>query len=569
MLFRGRRRITPVVLHRKAPGFGYPQPNGAFVHDEQLCSTVDTVKLKLKALAATLAASSLLLAGCTLDSSGLLGDQPHSAAPVPSPSSGTQSPTGTPITGELPAVPAGLEKFYTQEVAWEDCNGSFQCATIEVPLDYTHPEGATIKLSLLKRPAKTKAIGSLFINPGGPGGSGIDMAKSANYYFGSEILNNFDIIGFDPRGVGKSTPVDCVDDETLGRILDTSYNPAEAGWQEKAQADQQTIADGCAEKSGELLPFVGTVSVARDLDVMRHLVGDPKLYYAGFSYGTSLGGQYADLFPANVGRMILDGAVDTSIGSARMSVDQTLGFETALRRYMEDCMESTACPFTGTVDDGLAKIREALDTALTSPYPTGTSRPLTQSLMFSGIIMPLYNASTWSMLTQAFTELFENNRGTMLLKFADMVSERNEDGSFASNSSEANWAINCADYPAASADELAQANENLAQNAPVFGTIMTAGPDICSAWHYKPEKVPGTYLAKGSAPIVVVGTTYDPATPYAWAEAMHEGLENSVLVTWEGDGHTAYGSANDCLTKPLDAYLLEGTVPDDGLTCTP
>lgn len=557
-----------VVLHRQLEYASYPQVDEVAVHDEQMCSTVVTVKLKLKALAAAIAASSLLLAGCTLDSSGLLGDgRANSSSPTPLPS--TQSSAGTPIAGELPAIPEGLEKFYTQDVEWSACNGNFQCANIEVPLDYANPTGTTIKVALLKRPAKQEALGSLFVNPGGPGGSGIDMAKSANYYFSSEVLNNFDVIGFDPRGVGQSTPIDCVDDETLGRILDASYNTADPDWQAKVQADQQTIADGCAEKSGDLLPYVGTVSVARDLDVMRQLVGDPKLYYAGFSYGTSLGGQYADLFPANVGRMILDGAVDTSIGSAQMSVDQTIGFETALRRYMEDCLDSTGCPFTGTVDEGLAKIHDALETALTTPYPTGTSRPLTQSLMFSGIIMPLYNASTWSMLTQAFTELFESNRGTLLLKFADMVSERNEDGSFASNSSEANWAINCADYPPATAEELARGSEALSQDAPVFGSFMTEGPDICASWPYQPDKVPGTYVARGSAPIVVVGTTYDPATPYKWAEAMNAGFENSVLVTWEGDGHTAYGSANDCLTKPLDEYLLEGTVPEDGLTCSP
>ncbi len=470
----------------------------------------------------------------------------------------------------MPAVPAGLDEYYSQELSWQSCSGTFECATISAPLNYDDPSGKKITLALLKRPARGKAIGTLFVNPGGPGGSGIDMAKSASYYFPTQVLENFDIVGFDPRGVGQSTAVDCVDDATLGRILDISYNRTDPGWEQKAEADQVTIATGCEAHSGDLLPYVGTISAARDLDIMRHLVGDPQLYYVGFSYGTSLGGQYADLFPKNVGRLILDGAVDTSLTSAKLSTDQTLGFEVAIRRYIEDCLGGLACPFSGSTEDVLSQIHALLEEALSSPFPTNNaSRPLTQSLFFSGIIMPLYSSSTWPMLTQAFTALLEKNDASLFLKYADIVSEREEDGSFSSNSTVANWAINCADYPPADPQEVARASERLRVEAPVFGDLMTEGPDMCASWPYQSQHSPGVYKAEGSAPIVVVGTKYDPATPYAWAQAMNAGFENSVLVTWEGDGHTAYSHANSCIKEPLTRYLLTGEVPEDGLTCTP
>lgn len=511
---------------------------------------------------AALAASSLLLAGCTLDSSVLI---PEGSSESTAPTTGA----GTSIDAQMPAIPDGLESYYTQDVDWDTCNGSFQCAEITVPLDYANPDGDTIQVAMLKRPAKSEAIGTLFINPGGPGGSGIDMAMSASYYFDQDILDNFDVVGFDPRGVGESTAIDCLDDATLGSVLDSSFDTNDPDWQAEYTAVQRTIADGCAEKSGELIKFVGTKEAAQDLDVMRELVGDPKLYYVGYSYGTALGGQYADLFPENVGRVILDGAVDTTLGTAQMSYDQTLGFETALRHYMEDCLQSSSCPFTGSVDDGLQQIHDALTTAMTTPYPTSDpDRPLTQSLLFSGLIVPLYDDSTWSMLTTALSELFEGNDGSQLLYFADLSSDRNDDGTFASNINEANWAINCADYPAASESDLEAVSEKLNTEAPVFGSLMTEGTDLCASWHFSPTDVPGAFEASGSDPIVVVGTLYDPATPYAWAEAVAQALENSVLVTWEGEGHTAYGRAGSCINDPLDQYLLQGTVPEDGLTCS-
>ena len=223
-------------------------------------------------------------------------------------------------------------------MTWKSCkkgkNGDLRCAQVKVPLDYTKPKGKTITIAMAKMPATgKKPMGTLFVNPGGPGASGIDMAGRANTYFSDGIREKYDIVGFDPRGVGESTAVQCYDDDDLGKFLDSSFDLSDPEQAKKEQVALKAFAKACEEKSGELLPFVGTESAARDMDVMRQLVGDPKFNYVGFSYGTSLGGQYAELFPKNVGRMILDGAVDVTRSGAQHAYDQTLGFETVLKRY--------------------------------------------------------------------------------------------------------------------------------------------------------------------------------------------------------------------------------------------
>ncbi len=520
------------------------------------------VKISTK-LAGLLTGVVLLLSACSPATSGDGEEKPASP---------TIAGGAVPIDAPMPAIPVGLETYYNQDLVWEACEGRFECATITVPLDYDNPAGATIEIAISKRSAEGESIGTLMFNPGGPGVSGADMVKDAPYLFDSDIRANFDILGFDPRGVGKSNPIDCVDDATLINLLDSSYDTEIEGWEEQARADVQAFVEGCRANSGDILPFIGTKYAAQDIDVIRHLVGDPKLYYVGLSYGTFLGAEYADQFPENTGRLILDGAVDTSIGLARMSYDQTMGFEMVIRRYLEDCLESaSSCPFTGSVDAAAAQVHDLFMTAAESPYPTvNPDRPLLASQFFNGMVLPLYAPSAWMMLTGAFKALIEENDGTQFQMFSDLSQNRQEDGSFASNSTEALLTINCADYPAADPAELESVSAQLRENAPVLGDIQTSGVDLCTYWPSSPTELPGPIAAEGSAPIVVVGTLYDPATPYHWAEAMHTQLENSVLVTWNGDGHTAYSAqADHCILKPLNTYLLNGTVPEDGLVCDP
>jgi len=494
--------------------------------------------------------SALLLSACAMDTSAL----------------------GRSGSGGAGQNRADLEKFYNQDFEWESCDDtSLDCATIEVPLDYDNPDGETIEIAMTRRAAdRDNPVGNLFVNPGGPGGSGFSVAEDAEYYFDARITGAFNIIGFDPRGVQRSTPVDCLDDDTLGELLDESFDLSTDEGLEEADEQVKMVGQACEENAGDLLPYVGTEYAAQDMDVMRAVVGDEKLNYVGFSYGTSLGGQYADLFPHNVGRMILDGAVDTTVGSAQMSHDQSLGFETALRNYVEDCRGGNACPFKGSTDDALAQIKELFDKSLEEPFPTSDAdRPLTQSQFFSGLITPLYNKQNWPILTEAFSQLINDNDGSLFQYLGDLMNDRETDGSFSSNSTEANWAINCADYPLSSDDEIEELAADLRENGTVFGDYMLSGPDVCTYWPYKPTQAPGPYVGEGADPIVVVGTRYDPATPYQWSESLAQSLDSAVLVTWEGDGHTAYGSADACINDPLDDYLIDGTVPEDGLTCSP
>lgn len=474
------------------------------------------------------------------------------------------------IQAEMPPIPDGLDRFYTQNVNWESCKSQAQCAKIEVPLNYAQPseKGKTIEIALKKRPADQKAIGTLLVNPGGPGGSGQEMIDAANYYFPDVIRENFDIIGFDPRGVGESAPIDCLDDAELARVLEASYPDTEAG-QAQTQADVNAIAAGCKAKSGDLLPFVGTKDAARDLDVIRHLVGDPKLYYLGYSYGTSLGGMYADLFPKNVGRMVLDGAVSSNTSNFEQTLAQMKGFEQSLDAYLTDCLsaDDQSCPFTGSVADAREQISYVLKQTLSQPVPGEDGRVLTQSALLYGIVTALYDDATWQALSNAFTLLIQQRNPEFFLMLFDSYIGRDGD-EFINNSMEANWAINCADYGVdGDAAKWEAQSAQLAQESPIFGALMEYDDSLCAAWAYQPETKIQPFKAAGSEPIVVVGTTGDPATPYKWAEDFVHNLDNGILVTWEGEGHTAYGHSTACIDDAINSYLLNGTLPAENLTC--
>lgn len=475
--------------------------------------------------------------------------------------------TAKAIKAPMPEIPAGLESFYKQRVVWSECGKNLECGKFMVPLDYKNPTSATIAIAAKKHKAKGKAIGSLLVNPGGPGASGQEMAEGAADYFSPDILANFDIIGFDPRGVDKSAPVDCLADKDLAQVVDASY-PDTAEGRAAARVDADKVVAGCQEKSGDLLPFVGTESAARDMDVLRHVLGDPQLYYVGYSYGTSLGGMYAELFPKNVGRMVLDGAVSSQVSSFQQTVAQLQGFEKALDAYLDDCLDGSSCPFTGSKEQARAQIKQLFADTLQKPLPTASEgRQLTQSALFIGMITPLYDDTLWPLLTQAFQEAFTKQRGTLFLTMADTYYSRTGN-TFQDNSVEANWAINCADYPAQGDDAQWQAEATeLKEKAPIFGEVAGYDEYMCAKWPYKAPAPIGPFRAEGSNSIVVVGTTGDPATPYQWAVDFSKTLANAVLITWEGEGHTAYGRSTDCVNKPIDKYLLDGTVPEADLKC--
>ncbi|HEY0187032.1 MAG TPA: alpha/beta hydrolase [Cellulomonas sp.] len=480
----------------------------------------------------------------------------------------TATSTGSATGGDV----QGLDAIYAQQLDWSSCGDSgddIECATVVVPLDWDDPEGDTITLEINRHQATGDSLGSLLINPGGPGGSGLDaLASIALDRFGDDVIAQYDLIGFDPRGVGESTPVTCVDGETMDTITSTDFDYSTDEGIAAAEAAYGAVGAGCLESTGSVLEHVDTVSAAKDMDVIRAVLGDDTLNYVGYSYGTQLGATYAALFPDTVGRMVLDGAVDPTLSSQELALGQAVGFENALRAYVEDCQAGSDCPMTGSVDDGMAQIKALLDRARQSPLSTGTSRELTGALAFTGIAVTLYDETSWSYLTMGLSAALNDADGSVLLALSDIYYDRDSDGTYSTNSTEAFWAIGCADDRGTTdVDQMRTDAAEIEAAAPTVGYFFGYGGTICAQWPVAEAGGLDDYSAEGAAPIVVIGTTNDPATPYEWAESLAQTLSSGTLLTYEGEGHTAYGRSNSCILDAVDDYLIDGTVPAEGTTC--
>ncbi|QDZ16361.1 alpha/beta hydrolase [Humibacter ginsenosidimutans] len=480
------------------------------------------------------------------------------AAPAPS--------TSTPRPEK---VSAALTPFYDQHVGWTTC-GKFQCAKVKAPLDWSDPSGGSIELALIRHYATGKRLGSLLVNPGGPGASGVDFVRdSLDYAVDKNLIEHYDIVGFDPRGVGASTAVKCygpsqMDDYIFGITPGTRGSDA---WIQANTTTEAAFAAACKQNTGALLGQVGTVSAARDLDLMRAVLGDAKLNYLGYSYGTLLGATYAGLYPKHVGRMVLDGALDPASTLADVNIGQSKGFESEFRSYLTDCLKRKGCPFSGTVDDAMNTVANLLKSLDASPIRNSDGRELGADTMVTAIITPLYSPSEWTYLDSLFNDVMAGSARVAFI-LADSYYDRNSNGTYADNSTEAFSAINCLDYPS-NADPTAMRAQavKLEKAAPVFGPYMAYGDIGCSVWPYKPTRTPAPIHAAGAAPILVVGTTGDPATPYQWAVNLSRELDSGHLVTYHGNGHTAYNKSNSCVNDTVDNFFVSGTVPKTDPEC--
>lgn len=463
----------------------------------------------------------------------------------------------------------GLEEFYTQEIDWAECEDG-ECATLTVPIDYADPGGGTLDLALLRVPAEDGDApeGSLVVNPGGPGASGVEYASFASFIVSPEVSAAYDIVGFDPRGVAASAPVECFDDAEMDELLGADPSPDDEQERTDVQGLLEEFADACAEAAPELIGHVSTVEAARDMDVLRAALGEEQLDYLGASYGTFLGTTYAALFPERVGRFVLDGAIDPDLTGFELGLGQAGGFEQATRAYVQHCIDQGECPLGDDVDAGMQRITDFLDEVDADPLPVegDAVTELTEGWALLGIIVAMYDEAAWDILTQALTRALEGD-GTSLMFLANLYASRSADGSYDGNGMQAISAVNCLDRPAGESGlSEEEVRERFEEVAPTFGRYL-AGDGACAYWPADAAETLQDYSAGGAAPILVIGTTGDPATPYAWAESLAQTLESGVLVTYEGEGHTAYGRSNECVDNAVDAYLLEGTVPQDGLTC--
>ncbi|MGN6743281.1 MAG: alpha/beta hydrolase [Amnibacterium sp.] len=487
--------------------------------------------------------------------------------------SGLPLPTVTSTPRPLTGVAGDLAPFYGQRLVWTDCGGGFRCSTATAPLDWAAPGGARIRLALIEHPAGSgHATGTLFMNPGGPGVSAVDFLRSsATGFFDKALLDAYDIVAWDPRGVGRSTPaVDCYGTKQLDAFLfdDPDLPEGSPALATHERTISRAFGAACAANSGPLLAHVDTGSTVQDLDMLRAATGSPRLDYFGFSYGTYIGALYADRFPTHVGRMALDGAVDPANTAFQEDLANTKAFGAALQTYLADCVRSSTCPFHGaTVAEATNAIATLLIGLRQSPVRASNGREANSAVLRTAIDAALYDQADWPALTQAFTQILKGDPSTAFA-LADSYVDRSSHG-YTDNLFEALYAVDCLDKPVETDPAvLAAEGRQLSAADPLRAADNTEdlGDPVCASWPVAPVAKPHRVHAAGSPPILVLGTTGDPATPFAWAVSLAGQLEHGVLHTWRGQGHTAYRNHAPCVNDRVDRYFTTGTVPGP-VTC--
>ncbi|MFD9323757.1 alpha/beta hydrolase [Streptomyces sp. NPDC060053] len=482
------------------------------------------------------------------------------------------------------------EDLTAQKLSWKDCpapsqaegGGSapsplpdgdqWQCATMKAPRDWDDPKGDTIDIALIRARTsgdESRRIGSLIFNFGGPGGSGVSTLPA----FGEEyaaLRTRYDLVSFDPRGVGRSAGVRCENDQQLDAYFQQDGTPDDAAERTALLDNTKDFNAACEKNSARMLPNVRTTDAARDMDLMRQVLGDDRLYYFGISYGTELGGVYAHLFPKNVGRAVFDAVVDPTQTPEQGSLGQAEGFQLALDNFADDCTSKTEdCPVGDTAQDVKDRIAGLLRNLDGKPIPGIFPRELTQSAATNGIAQALYSKDFWEYLTEGLEQAYAGD-GKILMLLSDLMNGRNENGEY-SNITAANISINCADdKPRYSTAQVQQRLPEFRAASSVFGDFLAWGMVSCTDWPVAGAADHPDVSAPGSAPILVVGNTGDPATPYEGARKMVDALGPGVGVelTYKGQGHGAYGSKNKCVQTAVNGYLMNGKVPAAGTVCS-
>jgi pimeloyl-ACP methyl ester carboxylesterase len=467
----------------------------------------------------------------------------------------------TAYTQSQPDYPKTLSGYYAQEINWQSCNQDFQCATLAVPIDYSKLSTGTFEIALLKYEARTsKKLGSLIVNPGGPGGSGVDYAYAAEYIFSPAILGRYDIVGFDPRGVSRSAPIRCLNDGELDANNNSDSKPDNEKEFQKLLSDTKKYVEICKDKNKHLTSY-STASVARDMDILREALGDEQLNYMGKSYGTYLGTLYAQFFPDKVGRVVLDGAVDPTISNFQQTLTQAIGFDQAFSSFAKDCSTKRNCSLPEGKDEAIAEMRKLYAQAAKKPLPTKSSeRILSETMMVLGTASAMYESTTgWPKLRKAIKEA-QNGYGDQFLELADEYTGRQADGRYANNEFDSGAVIDCLDVDEPrSVTQIRKDAGIFADKAPLFGPYLAYGGLTCKYFGKSEEEIIAPM--KTVNPIVVIGTTGDPATPYEWAQGLNKLLINSELISLTGEGHTGQGQGNACVDDQIEDFYLTGKVP--------
>ena len=477
------------------------------------------------------------------------------------------------LTRESTSVksPMALADYYNQELAWQDCYEDFQCTTLDVPVDYSDLTVGTFEISVLRYLAadQKNRIGSLVVNPGGPGSSGVNYAYNAEYIFSPDITDRYDIVGFDPRGVAESAPIRCLSDREIDANYAADGKPDNAAELDDAIKETKKYVQTCLDKNDHLTSF-STANAARDMDVLRAALGDEKLNYMGKSYGTFMGSLYAQLFPDKIGRVVLDGAVDPTISQYGQVLTQAASFDNSLTKFLEECAKNKNCSLPTDVDQARKAIISLLKATAKKPLPLkspdGDKRQVTETLLILGMAEAFYDSEEgWPILRKALGEI-KLGYGDEMIKLADQYSGRQKDGSYRSNEFDSGSIIDCLDFSdTRTVADITKDSKEISKLAPVFGPYLGYAGLTCQ---YLPATTPVTISSISvKAPILIIGTTRDPATPYAWAVGLQKIISNSQLMTLVGDGHTGHNRGSACIDNAVDDYYLKGVLPAKNLRC--
>ncbi|MCU1594852.1 MAG: alpha/beta hydrolase [Frankiales bacterium] len=445
--------------------------------------------------------------------------------------------------------------------SWTGCDSGFQCATLTVPLDEAKPALGTVGLKLVRRKATgSRRIGSLLVNPGGPGASAIGYLEAVYSSLPKTLRSHFDLVAFDPRGVGRTAPVRCLTTAQLDTFFHVDPAPDNAQEMSAFNAANKQFDQGCEARSARILPYVSTKVVAQDLDRVRQAVGDQKLTYLGYSYGTAIGAAYLDAFPTHVRAMVLDGALDPTLSWDQLLTGQSKGFDVALQAFLDDC-QKTSCDFRKAVSGDLGRAYDALAAKVErTELPTGNARKIGPDELSLGVGDALYSKGSWPFLGQALAKA-QKGDGSQIQVLSDDYLERTSSGY--ANTTEANFAVNCVDRPWPRTEQpYVDLAKKVGAAYPRFGPAIALSGAACAYWPVAPANTPHAVTGAGSPPVVVIGTTRDPATPYSWAQALAKQLTKGVLLTHVGDGHTAFHNGQrSCIVDPVNSYLVDLRTP--------
>ena len=472
-----------------------------------------------------------------------------------------------------------LATYENQKLDWSTCYEDFECADLRVPIDYVDLKVGSFKIALLRYKAQDQKnrIGSLIVNPGGPGGSGVDYAYNAEYIFDPDVLDRFDIVGFDPRGVDRSAPIKCLNDQETDAAYAADAKLDTESELTGALADAKEFIDKC-QSANKFLTHYSTAEAARDMDILRAALGDEKLNYLGTSYGTYLGTLYAQFFPEKVGRMVLDGAVDPNISILEQNISQAKGFDDALGAFITNCANEDDCPLPKNKQDATTKIISIFTSAALNPLPRKTKvknddRAATESLIVLGTASALYDdIDGWPKLRAALSEALQGY-GDAFLDLVDQYTDRSPDGTYISNELDSGAIIDCLDWPDTRTIAETKADaKKFSDAAPIFGPYL-AYTNIACKYLTLPAKdnltrATNKITSINTAPIIVIGTTRDPATPYEWAVGLSKIFTSSKLISLNADGHTGQGRGSACVDNAVDDYFLKGKSPKKNLNCS-